>query len=182
MEKVNNNSEAEKTEIEAIVDRGFEFSVPTKGIIERLLYGKRRRFKLHEPTTGALDLMAKELLEIRIDEDRLAQNPIGESNRMVNRYSAPMVRIIAILVLNERCVKVVGYANDKPIFSRPDQRKIDRLAGYFLWKLKPSTLLEVAKAVRVMMNIGPFVKSTGLMSAELPRTTKPQADPVEGDM
>lgn len=182
MEKVNNNGEAEKIETETIVDRGFEFSVPTKGIIERLRYGRRRHFKLHQPTTGALDLMAKDLLQIRIDEEKLAQNPIGESNRMVTRYSAPMARIIAILVLNERCVRVVGYSDGVPVFSRPDQGKIDRLAGYFLWKLKPSSLLEIARAVRVIMNIGPFVKSTGLMSADLPRTTKPQADPVEGDM
>lgn len=179
MNETNTNALSERNEIERLVNTGFDFEVATTGFVERLFYGKKRRFTIREPRTGALDLIARELLEIEVDEDELALNPIAASMRIATKHAVPISRIIAVLVLNERCVKVTGFRNGMPYYSNLQTKKIDRWAQYFLWKLKPSDSLEIARIVKRIMNIGDFIKSTRLMSVSLPRTTKPKANLVE---
>jgi len=165
---------AEQANIDSLIGKGMDFSIRTRGIERIMGYGKERMFTIHEPYTGALDLLADEFIKMEIDEEALVENPIRGSNRIIQSSAKRMARVVAIAVLNERCwVEVTpyrGYIN---------KALISRYTHYFLRRLKPSILKQLALIIRQIMNAGDFINSIRWMSGALPRTTKPEANLIE---
>ncbi|WP_262246956.1 hypothetical protein [Parapedobacter soli] len=163
---------AEQRNIDSLIGKGMDFEVETRGL-ERWIR-KKRVFTITEPYTGTLDLLADEFIKMEIDTDALDANPIQESNRIVHRSARRMARIVAITVLNGRCwVEVTPY---RGFVNRP---LINRYTNYFLRRVKPSKLNQLALIIRQLMNAGDFINSIRWISGAMPRTTNPKAGLVE---
>lgn len=171
--------EKELGQVASLVDRGVKFAVPTKGWLERRIYGENRKFEVSQLCFGALDLITEEMLEIKIDEEKVKEYPMQESDRLVREHADRVARVIAIAVLNADCVKHTGFKNGNPTYSRPNRKRINSLANYFRWRMTAQQSLEVAFIIRQLMNTGDFMSSIRLISGSIKRTTQPIADLVE---
>lgn len=168
-------------QIGSLVDRGIEFSIPTKGLWERLIYGKERKFEITQLCYGALDLITEDMLQIKINEDKVKEFPLQESDRLVKEHSSRVARIIAVAVLNSNCVSSFGQRNGNPLFTKPNYKRINALAEYFRWRLETKKTLEIAFIIRQLMNTGDFTSSIRLISGAIRRTTEPTADLIESE-
>ncbi|PPL04978.1 hypothetical protein [Parapedobacter indicus] len=165
---------AEQANIDSLIGKGMDFTVRTSAIERLFGSGKEKTFTIHEPYTGTLDLLADEFLKMEIDEEALTENPIRQSNRIIKRSAEPMARVIAVAVLNGRC-----WVELTPYRGFVNRSLINRYTNYFLRRLKPSTLKQLALIIRQIMNAGDFINSIRWMSGAIPRTTKPKANLVE---
>lgn len=165
--------EKEQEQINSLLDKGVDFTIPTKGFLERLRYGKERTFSIHELCYGALDLISAELIHIQLDEDSLEKNPIAESNKIIQEAAKIECKIIAIAILNKNCaIQVGGHYTI-------NYKRINRLAKYLLWRMQPSMRYKLSLIIRQLMNAGDFINSIRLTSGTIKRTTEPPASLVE---
>lgn len=174
--------EKELTQIDSLLERGIEFQVPTKSFAERLIYGKNRKFEIAQLCFGALDLVTNELLHINIDDEAVKNSPLEEADRLASENAYRLSRIVAIAVLNDKLVTAKGFNGGNIVFTKPNLKKIDRLAKYFMWRLNSQTMLQITLIVRQLMNSADFMNSIRLIKGTIRRTTQPAADLVEEEM
>lgn len=165
---------AEQQQIDALINRGIEFNVPKRGWERRLSRKKERSFAIEEPYLAVLDLLADEFIKMELDEEELKANPESVSNRIVKEHAKRLARIVAIAVLNHRtCIHLTKY---KWAYNRP---LIERYTRYFLTRVKPSKLLQIASIIGQISNVGAFITSIRWTSGAMIRTTLPKAELIE---
>lgn len=171
--------EQEKRELNALINKGVEFDVEDFELqeVKRFLFIKKRvpvkikrHFKVEQPTLGTLDRLSAEWIEFDIDEAQLkSDNAMQHVMTMTYKHTRRCAKIIALAVLNSDYLipknvnGAVRYAEDK--------KRLDELTDLFLRTIKPSKLYELYILIRTMSNLGDFLNSIRLMSAD--RTTMP---------
>lgn len=138
--------EAEKAEIDLMIDRGVEFTIEKRSIF-KFIGKKERKFKIYQPYLGTLDLLSAEFIQIDFDEERLKADGLSESKLLASRSCKILANILAIAVLNSK-VKVFFF------------KRI--LANYFLWRVTPKKMLELSMVINYMMNLEGFINSIRL--------------------
>ena len=99
---------------------------------------------------------------MEINEEALAKDPIAEGRRLEHIHAKDMARIVAYAYLNGKWkIRLFGryYTN------------------YFLWKVNPSKLSQLAMVINTLSNTPDFVNSIRLLS--IVRTAAPKADRIE---
>lgn len=152
----NNTIKAEKLEADILIDRGMEFTTEKKSLLKYFSKKKQRTWLIKEPYAGTLDYITSVAVQINFDEVEINKDPLTESKRLVHQHIHKCAEIIAIAVLNSKWrIK---------LFKRI-------MTHYFLWRVTPSKLKDLASIISLMMNLKDFMISIRLTSAV--RTTKP---------
>lgn len=161
----------EMEQINSLINKGIDLSVPTSGWLDRLWYGKERTFTLTELVYGALDLIAAETIHMRLNEEDLSNN--HKRMELISAHSLRCARIVAMAILNEKCSVRVG---SKRIINHV---RIDTLAGYLADRITPSKMSEIIGVIMQLINQPDFIGSIALLTGILRRTSQPRADAVE---
>jgi len=156
MEETFDPKKAELNESQNLIERGVEFTTPKKSILKYFSKQKERKFVIRQPYIGALDLMCYEFLQTEIDEQLLQGDPLSEAKKLTAKSAKRLAAIVAIAVLDSWW-KIKLF---KGI-----------LTTYFLWRITPKKLLDIALIINQMCNFADFINSTRLMSVT--RTTIP---------
>ena len=173
--------EQERAELNALIGKGVSFEVQDVEVIERkYLWGMirkksitpiTRKFVVEEPTLGTLDRLSSEWVEMAMDEEALkGEDGMRQARIMAKSQAIRCARVIAIAVLGS------DYLIPKPSKGREvryvkDSAKLEELTDLFARRIKPSELYQLYVLIQAMCNLGDFVNSIRLMSAD--RTTKP---------
>ncbi len=153
--------QAEKVELNTIIERGAKFSVDRRSLLSRLLKKPQRQFVIYQPYLGTLDYLSAEFIQMEFDAKRLEEQRFDETKRLVAINARRCARIVAIAVLNRKL-----YIKH---LTRP-------LTEYLLWRVTPSKLYQLAMLISQMSNLVDFTSSIRLMSTQK-RTTDPT--PIE---
>ena len=171
----------EKTELNALINKGVSFSVMDTGFeVKRSFFGlikKRvpvkveRKFKIEELTVGTLDRLSAEWIEFEIDEEKMkSDNGMQRAKTLAGNHALRCAKIIALAVLGTdylipKCTigGVVRYDEDT--------KQLGELTALFARTIKPSQLYQLYTLINAMCNLGDFMNSIRLMSAD--RTTMP---------
>ncbi|MCI6153796.1 MAG: hypothetical protein PUI84_04295 [Bacteroidales bacterium] len=168
----------EKNELSRLVDEGYSFmiQVPSRpkwyGLKTRSIL-EPRKFTIHEPTLAILDRIARESIDIILDEEALKNSgadTIQEAKAMALKHAKRCARILAIAVLGEGIYKQ-KILNNGGVSYREDRVRIERLATLFEHYIKPSKLVELFGAIIATMNLGDFIYSIRLIQTQ--RTAMP---------
>lgn len=147
--------QAEKNELDLLIDRGVEFTTPR--MITGLFSKKKERVHLiQQPYLGTLDRLSAEFIQMDFSETRLKEDPMNESKRLTLANARRCARIVAIAVLNNE-FKIRFLTSF--------------LTWYLLWRVTPSKLLQLTLLINSMSNVGDFTASIRLLSVA--RTTAP---------
>jgi len=146
---------AEKSELDVMIDKGVEFKIPKRSIF-RFLGKKERTFTINQPYLGTLDLLSAEFIKIDFDEERLKNDGLSESKLLASRSCKVLANILAISVLNSK-IKIRLF---KWI-----------LSNYFLWRVTPKKMLDLSLVINYMMNLEGFINSIRLNAVN--RTASP---------
>lgn len=155
----NKKIEKERAAINTLLDKGLNFEVP------RSLFGRKRKprvFTIRQPYLGTLDSLSELYLQMGFSEEALKANPMQEGRKLSAENAKIMARVVAVAVLN-------SYWGIR-LFT-------GILARYFLWRVTPSTLFQLAMIINTISNVADFTNSIRLLS--LVRTTQPKADRIE---
>jgi len=148
--------QAEINESRILIEKGVQFKVKKQSLLKYLSKNQERNFIIQQPFLGTLDLISELFLKINFDEELIKANPLSESKLLVSKTAKICSLVVAISVLNNRILI--------KLFSKI-------LASYFLWRLKPSDLFNIALIINQINNYGDFTNSIRLMS--IIRTTAP---------
>lgn len=171
---MNKEHELEKKEARRIIQNGFDFNCEYD-ITKKTWYGKKRtehrieRFHIAEPTLGTLDRISEEFVSISDILDFDQSCDINEAKNLVVKYARTACRAIAIAVVGNdwhRLIEKHGI-----IYASVINKRIDELTEVFLHCIKPSELKDIMMYIMATMNLGDFLASIMLMSAQ--RTTRP---------
>lgn len=162
---------SEKNELSRLIGEGYSFTIQVPKPKKWYCFVRKativsREFIIHEPTLAVLDRIARESIEITIDEEALRDtDTIQEAKTIVLKHAKRCARILAIAVLGEDMYKrgMLSYKEDK--------KRIDQLAALFEHHITPSKLLELFGAIIAMMNFGDFIYSIRLIQTQ--RTAMP---------
>jgi len=141
--------QAERQEINNLIERGVEFTVECQSFFSKILGKKQRKFVIQQPYLGTLDYLAAEFIEMRFDEEALKEDWFSEGKRMVSQDAKRCARVAAIAVLNGRW---------KLKFLIPFY------ATYFLWHMTPSKLSKLTSIIFQTANIVDFIGSIRYLS------------------
>lgn len=180
MEEKKTDLEKEKSELNVLIQKGFEFQikdvqvVTTKrffGLIRKHKYEEvTRTFRIEEPTLSTLDRLSAEWIELAIDEKAMkSDDAMIVARTMANKHSIRCARIVAIAVLGVDRLKCSTKAGHPHWVE--DTEKLNELTDLFARTIKPSRLHQFAVLVNAMSNLGDFMNSIRLMSTD--RTTMP---------
>lgn len=154
-----NTHEAERFEADLLLDKGVKFDVEKKSFLRHFSKKKNRTFTIKQPYLGTLDHLSALFLEMKINEMDIEADPNGESKRLVNRSSKSCARVVAVAVLNSKW----GIRLFTNIY-----------AAYFMWRVTPKKMWQLAVITNQMCNLGDFTNSIRLMSGA--RTMKPKVE------
>ncbi len=184
-EKIVEKLEQERSELNALINRGWEFEVegyhteriPRRGLWGLLLPHRRRtvktrqKYHISEPTLGTLDRLSAEWIELTIDEERLkGAEAMIEARTMAAHHARRLARIVALAVLGSDYLKPTPGPGGAVRYEE-DRRRLDELTDLFFHAVKPSELFQLTMTINAMCNLGDFIHSIRLMSAA--RTTVP---------
>ena len=172
--------EAEKQELNRLIDKGVEFDLERTIYVKQngiLWFFKRRvakketlKFIISEPTLSTLDRISDEQIELKIDENVMSSDlGVQEAKKMVNQHGRRFARIIALAVLGQDYL--IQRNSGGAIRYDKDDRRLNELTDLFFHNIKPSKLFQLTVLVNTMSNLGDFTNSIRLMSAA--RTTMP---------
>ena len=152
-------TEKERRTYAALINNGLDFNVESRSI-----FGKRKvkTFRIRQLFLGTMDLVSSVFAKLEINEEELEKDPIAEGRRLEHLYAKEMARIVAYAYLNGKWkIKLLGryYTN------------------YFLWKVTPTKLYQLAIVINTLSNTPDFVNSIRLLS--IVRTAAPKADRIE---
>ena len=177
-----NQLELEREELNRIVNNGVTFEVEDVEamVTKRSFFGlfKKRelvkvtkKFKIEEPTLGTLDRLSREWVEFAIDEESLkGKDGMKEARTMVNHHAKRCAKVIAIAVIGSEYEIPVTDKNGV-VRMREDVKRLNELTSLFARTIKPSRLYQIYILIQTMCNLGDFLNSIRLMSAD--RTTMP---------
>ena len=154
-------TEKERKTYAALINRGLNFTVDRTGLFRR----KPRAFHIKQLFLGTMDLVSEAFAKMEIDEVALAEDPIAEGRRLEHLHAREMARIVALAVLNDKW-KIRLFARF--------------YTSYFLWRINPSKLYQLAMIINTLSNTPDFVNSIRLLS--IVRTAPPKADRVEAGL
>ena len=184
-EKIVEKLEQERSELNALINRGWEFEVegyhteriPRRGLWGLLLPPRRRtvktrqKYHISEPTLGTLDRLSAEWIELAIDEERLkGAEAMIEARTMAAHHARRLARIVALAVLGSDYLKPIPGPGGAVRY-KEDRRRLEELTDLFFHSIKPSELFRLTMTINAMCNLGDFIHSIRLMSAA--RTTVP---------
>ncbi len=171
----------EKNQLNVLVRKGVDFSVDDKEVVkEKRFFGLfrkkkivnvKRNFTIKEPTLDTLDRLSAEWLELDISETELQSEDgaVSYAKRLANTETRRCARIVAIAVLDTEYYYV--ECKGSRIVYNPNDKKLEELTDLFYRRIKPSQLLEFATIINIISNLGDFMSSIRLMTAQ--RTTTP---------
>ncbi len=155
-------SEKERKTYAALINKGLDFTVDRSGLFRKR---KPRTFHIKQLYLGTMDLVSEAFSRLEIDEVALAEDPLAEGRRLEHLHAREMARIVALAVLNGKWkIRLFG-----------------RLAtSYFLWRVNPTKLYQLAMIINTLSNTPDFVNSIRLLS--IVRTAPPKADRIEPEL
>ncbi|MDQ1088561.1 hypothetical protein [Siphonobacter sp. SORGH_AS_1065] len=149
--------QAEKQELDILIENGVKFKTPIRSWLRLLSKTKERTFIIQQPYLGTLDYITAEYIRMDFSEERIKEDPLGESKRLALVNAKRCAHIIALCILNSK-LKIALFSGV--------------LTQYLLWRITPSKLFQIALLINTMSNIADFTNSIRLMSTN-PRTTAP---------
>ena len=132
---------------DAVTEKPIEFGVG------------RRKFKMHPPTIGKMQILSKYFLMLDIDEARLEEEPQLEAMRMCESKADVVVELMACATFKEKD----DLLNDK---------KIKERAEFFKWNSKPTEFQLILLSLLAQMQYENFINSIRL--TEILRQNKPK--------
>ncbi len=181
MEEAKNALEQERSELNALIGRGVSFEVQDVEIRHKTylwgLFKKKvlvpitRNFVIEEPTLGTLDRLSSEWVEMAIDEEAIkGDDGMLHARKMTKRHALRCARVIALAVLGSDYL-IAKAGNGGIVRYEEDTKRLEDLTKLFARKIKPSELYQLYVLINAMCNLGDFLNSIRLMSAD--RTTIP---------
>lgn len=173
--------EQEKAELNALIQRGVEFDIDDFDVkVVKSFWGLvnkksiipvKRTYKIEEPTLGTLDRLSAEWIEFSVDEKALkSDSGLENARNMTHEHAIRCAKVIAIAVLgSDYLIPHAGKGN--VIHYVEDVKRLDELTSLFARTIKPSKLYQLYVLINAMSNLGDFLNSIRLMSAD--RTTMP---------
>lgn len=173
--------EQERSELNTLINRGVSFQVQDtevqyetflRGLLKRkVLVPITRTFTIEEPTLGTLDRLSSEWLEMAVDEESLkGEEALLQAKKMAKRHSLRCAKVIALAVLGSDYL-IPKAGNGGIVRYEEDTKRLEELTRLFARQIKPSELYRLCVLINAMCNLGDFLNSIRLMSAD--RTTLP---------
>ncbi len=128
--------------LETLLEKGLDFTIDNTGWRKRIR--KAKKYHIGQPKLGTLLNISIEQQKFDVDFDKLSENPLGNSFKIVAENTEPICRIVAIAVLNDK--------------DRIDD-ELDEMAEYFKWKMNPSELWQLAQILTTLCNTVDFIRS-----------------------
>lgn len=155
---------AERNELDLLLNKGFTFEIeylrkrkwwavwqPKKKTVTKQIH-------IAEPTLATLDLLSSYWLDFaEVDTDSITTE---NAKHITSAYARKAAFVVSAAALGEEAFRDTNT---------PDWRKIEKFANMILHGVKPSILVQIAKALTACSNIADFILSIRLMSAA--RTT-----------
>lgn len=164
---VNNGVTFEVEDVEAIVTKRSFFGLFKK----RELVKVTKKFKIEEPTLGTLDRLSREWVELAIDEESLkGKDGMKNARSLAANNALRCAKVIAIAVIGSE-YKIPVTDKNGVVRMREDVKRLNELTSLFARTIKPSRLYQIYILIQTMCNLGDFLNSIRLMSAD--RTTMP---------
>lgn len=181
MEDSNKMLEQERTELNALIGKGVSFDVQDVEVQykpylwglfkKKVLVPVKRKFVIKEPTLGTLDRLSSEWVEMAIDEDAIkGDDGMLQARKMTKNHALRCAKVIAIAVLGSDYL-IPKACNGGVVGYKPDTARLEELTSLFARQIKPSELYQLCVLINAMCNLGDFLNSIRLMSAD--RTTMP---------
>lgn len=155
-------TEKERKTYAALINKGLDFTVERTGLFGK---GRKRTFHIKQLYLGTMDLVSETFAKMEIDEVKISEDPIAEGRRLEHLYAREMARIVALAVLNGKW-KIRFFARF--------------YTSYFLWRINPTKLYQLAMIINTLSNTPDFVNSIRLLS--IVRTAPPKADRIEAGL
>ncbi|MCZ2480005.1 hypothetical protein [Aquirufa nivalisilvae] len=149
--------QAERQEYDLLLHQGVKFTTPKRSILKYFSKQKDRTWVINQPFLGTLDYLSSIFIQMDFSEERIKENALNESKRLAAINTFRCAKIIAIAILNDK-IRIKLFSNI--------------LARYFLWRITPSKLFQLALMINTMSNVADFTNSIRLMSVQ--RTAAPQ--------
>lgn len=150
--------EGRRRAVDALLERGIVFEIERRGPLK--VFGKKMRLVINPPTLGVLYAISGEFAAMRIEEDKVEEDPIGYSFSLVRSQAFSLARAVSYAVLGIRW-KVKCFSG---LFSR-----------YLLWQLTAKQLLKLVITVLSVSGTADFInsirliKGTGLLDTKAER-------------
>lgn len=180
MEQESIRLEQERSELNALINKGVTFEVADVAFdVHRTWYGRKRytrkeikrSFTIGEPTLGTLDRLSAEWIEFAIDEQAMkSEDAMERARTLVAKHAERCARIIAIACLGSSHLIATPVGNSATRYTE-DTGKIAELTALFMRTIKPSEMYQIIVLINAMCNLGDFTNSIRLMLAD--RTTMP---------
>lgn len=139
----------EELENNILIDKGFIFSTP-------FFLGRKKKWHVKPLRLGALDEISSVLLKMKLNEDELQENPLGQYKHVIKDNATLCAEVVAVSVLGKKWrIRLFKKA----------------LTSYFKWNLTPSQIATYYLKIITMADMGNFINSIRLMSGAT--TTKP---------
>ncbi|ERI85113.1 hypothetical protein HMPREF1981_02000 [Bacteroides pyogenes F0041] len=181
MEEAKKALEQERSELNALIGRGVSFEVQDVEVRHKTylwgLFKKKvlvpitRNFVIEEPTLGTLDRLSSEWVEMAIDEEAIkSTDGMLQARIMTKKHALRCAKVIALAVLGSDYL-IPKAGNGGIVRYEEDTKRLEELARLFARQIKPSELYQLYVLINAMCNLGDFLNSIRLMSAD--RTTIP---------
>ncbi len=174
--------EQERNELNALINKGVTFDVTDVEfhVKKKYLFGLIktykevevvRSFKIEEPTLATLDRLSAEWIELAIDEESLtSEGGMKHARTLAGNHAKRCAKIIALAVLGSDYL-IPQPTKGGSVKYVENTKELKRLIDLFSRTIKPSKLYQLYMLINAMSNLGDFMNSIRLMSAD--RTTMP---------
>lgn len=144
---MNKNKRIEMNVADTITEKPIGFSVGD------------RKFSVHPPTLGKMQILSKYYLMLEIDEKALDEQPHLEAMRVCEAKTDIVCGLMAVAVLKTKEELL-------------DDEKINELTDFFKWNTGPADFSNVLLAVLTQVDYANFITSirlTGILRQNEPR-------------
>ena len=173
--------EQEQSELNALINRGVSFEVQDievqyKSYLwglfkKKILVPITRNFVIEEPTLGTRDRISSEWIEMAIEEETIkGEDGMLQARKMTKKHALRCARVIALAVLGSDLL-IPKVSKGGFVRYEEDTKRLEELTRLFARQIKPSELYQLYVLINAMCNLGDFLNSIRLMSAD--RTTIP---------
>jgi hypothetical protein len=171
----------EREELNRLIGRGATFTVEdVRFHVEKRFFGLwrkkapetyKREFRIEEPTLGTLDRLAREWVELEIDEEKLkGTDGMRAARTMAARHAMRCAKVVAIAVMGSDYL-IPKFNKGGFVTYKEDDKTLGVLTALFYRTIKPSLLHQLVILISTMCNLADFINSIRLMSCD--RTTMP---------
>ncbi|GBU07963.1 hypothetical protein AwDysgo_12940 [Bacteroidales bacterium] len=173
--------EQERNELNALINKGVTFELEDTEFEEKRVFFsfiKRRipikvkkKFKVEELTLGTLDRLSCEWIEFEMDESQMkSDDGLQMARTLAGKHSIRCAKVVALAVLGSDYL-IPKYTRNGVVRYVEDVEQLEQLTALFARTIKPSKLYQLYILINAMCNLGDFMNSIRLMSAD--RTTMP---------